>query len=226
MLAEIVGARKEEVACMGTLTANLHALLSSFYRPTGRRYKIMYEAKAFPSDQVRGQRLRLSASLLSVYPIVQYAFASQVEMHDFPDVALMPIEPRAGEYAIRTDDILDMIDQEGESIAIICFAGIQFYSGEFFDMERITRAGRAKVRVQLSTRECTSSSSCRAASLVGTLLMQWATCHSSSASGAPTLPSGARTSTSTPDLAGLLASLCTSAGAIVHGSLAGGDTTE
>ncbi|KAM0755695.1 kynureninase [Meredithblackwellia eburnea MCA 4105] len=123
-LADIVGAKQSEVACMGTLTANLHALFTSFYKPTPRRHKIMYEGKAFPSDA--------------------YAFASQVALHDYPPTSLLPIDPRPGEYNIRTEDIIKVIEEEGDSIAIICFGAIQYYSGQYFDIQTITAAGHAK----------------------------------------------------------------------------------
>ncbi|GAA5963018.1 hypothetical protein JCM8115_002591 [Rhodotorula mucilaginosa] len=123
-LAEIVGAKQSEVACMGTLTGNLHTLFTSFYQPTPQRYKIMYEGKAFPSDS--------------------YAFASHVALHDYPPSSLLPVYPREGEHAIRTEDILRIIEEEGDSIAVICFGAVQYYSGQWFDMEAITTAGRAK----------------------------------------------------------------------------------
>ncbi|BGP17631.1 hypothetical protein JCM10213_001282 [Rhodosporidiobolus nylandii] len=124
ILAEIVGAKPSEVACMGSLTGNLHTLLTSFYQPTEKRHKILYEGKAFPSDA--------------------YAFASHAALHDFPPSSLLPVFPREGEYTIRTEDILRIIEEEGDSIAVICFGAVQYYSGEWFDMEAITKAGQAK----------------------------------------------------------------------------------
>ena len=79
---------------------------------------------------------------------MQYAFASQVEAHDFPPTSLLPMDPLPGEYALRTEEILKVIEEEGDSIAVICFGAIQYYSGEFFDMKRIAAAGHAKVRLQ------------------------------------------------------------------------------
>lgn len=95
MIGGLIGAKDSEVATMGTLTANLHMLLCAFYRPTDKRYKIMFEKKAFPSDH--------------------YAFASQAEMHsrDISD-ALVVVGPRDGEYTLRTEDILERIDKEGD----------------------------------------------------------------------------------------------------------------
>lgn len=125
-MLDSAGAKKSEVACMGSLTANLHALFTSFYRPTPRRHKIMYEGKAFPSDS--------------------YAFASQAALHNYPPSSLLPVDPLPGEYTIRTEEILKIIEAEGDSIAVICFGAVQFYSGQFFDLEAITAAGHAKVR--------------------------------------------------------------------------------
>ncbi|SCV70382.1 BQ2448_1776 [Microbotryum intermedium] len=123
-LAEIVGAKPSEVACMGSLTSNIHILFTTFYRPTSDRHKILYEGKAFPSDQ--------------------YAFASQAEMRGLASSSLLPMDPRPHEYTLRTEDILQMIEEQGDSIAIICFGAVQYYSGQWFDMETITKAGHAK----------------------------------------------------------------------------------
>ncbi|GAA5944469.1 hypothetical protein JCM3775_005868 [Rhodotorula graminis] len=124
ILAEIVGAKPSEVACMGSLTGNLHTLFTSFYRPTPQRHKILYEGKAFPSDA--------------------YAFASHIALHDYPSSSLLPVFPRDGEHTIRTEDVLRIIEDEGDSIAVICFGAVQYYTGEWFDMEAITKAGHAK----------------------------------------------------------------------------------
>ncbi|GAA6013965.1 hypothetical protein JCM11491_003471 [Sporobolomyces phaffii] len=124
ILAEIVGAKPAEVACMGSLTGNLHTLLTSFYRPTPTRHKIMFEGKAFPSDC--------------------YAFASHVKLNDYSPTSLLPVHPRSNEHSIRTEDILKIIEEEGDSIAVICFGAVQYYNGELFDMEAITKAGHAK----------------------------------------------------------------------------------
>lgn len=94
MIAGLVGAKETEVASMGNLTANLHLLLCSFYRPTTDRYKILFEGKAFPSDH--------------------YAFASQVEMHGFKkEDGLVTVRPRKGEYTLHTADILEIIEKQG-----------------------------------------------------------------------------------------------------------------
>ena len=75
----------------------------------------------------------------------QYAFASQIEMNNFPPTSLLAMDPLPGEYTIRTSEILRVIEEQGESIAVICFGAIQYYSGEWFEMETITKAGHAKV---------------------------------------------------------------------------------
>lgn len=121
--AKIVGAKEEEVACMGTLTANLHLMLSTFYKPTAERYKILCEAKAFPSDQ--------------------YAFASQTAAHGFtPADAVLELSPREGEFTLREEDIIAVIEKEGPSIALVLFAGCQYYTGQVFPMQRITAAAQ------------------------------------------------------------------------------------
>lgn len=119
-LAAITGARKDEVVAMNTLTVNLHLLLLSFYRPEGQRYKIIMEAGAFPSDQ--------------------YALETQVRMHGFdPSDALIEISPRAGTDLIEEDDIIDAIREAGDSLALVIFGGVNYYTGQLFDMARITR---------------------------------------------------------------------------------------
>ncbi|OSX65052.1 hypothetical protein POSPLADRAFT_1073326 [Postia placenta MAD-698-R-SB12] len=125
VFAELVGAQESEVACMGTLTANLHLLLNTFYRPTTARYKILCEARAFPSDQ--------------------YAMASQAAAHGLdPATAILELAPRAGEHTLRTSDILDAITREGPSLALVLFSGVQYYTGQLFAIEAITRAAHAQ----------------------------------------------------------------------------------
>ncbi|KAF7969031.1 hypothetical protein HWV62_28652 [Athelia sp. TMB] len=123
LLAALVGAREPEVACMGTLTANLHLMLTTFYKPSAARYKILCEAKAFPSDQ--------------------YAFASQAALHGLdPADAVLELAPRAGEYFLREDDILRTIAAHGASIALVLLSGVQYYTGQLFPMAAITAAAR------------------------------------------------------------------------------------
>jgi len=123
-VAKIVGALPEEVIVMNQLTVNLHLLMVSFYRPTKQRYKIICEAKAFPSDQ--------------------YAMETQVKFHGYdPAAAIVELEPRAGEYAIRTEDIIKAIQQHGDTVALVLFGGVNYYSGQVFDMPAITKAAHA-----------------------------------------------------------------------------------
>jgi kynureninase len=122
ILAEIFGAKSSEVVSMNQLTVNLHLLMVSFYRPTSKRYKILTEAGAFSSDQ--------------------YALESQLKFHGFnPDDALIELKPRAGEFALRTEDILQVIQENRQDLALIMLGGVQYYTGQFFDIEKITTAG-------------------------------------------------------------------------------------
>ena len=123
--AELVGALPSEVVTMNTLTGNLHLMMVSFYRPTSERYKLVIEKQAFPSDR--------------------YATESQVRFHGFePDDALIEIAPRPGEATIRQEDIDQLIEEEGDSIALIMLPGVQYYTGQVFDMARITALGHDK----------------------------------------------------------------------------------
>lgn len=121
-LARVVGAKPPEITVMNTLTVNLHLLMVSFYRPDAKRYKIICEEKAFPSDQ--------------------YMIASQVKFHGFnPEDAVVEVKKRAGENHFRTEDILKKIEEIGEECALVLFGGVNYYSGQVLDMETITRAG-------------------------------------------------------------------------------------
>ncbi|SMN22789.1 similar to Saccharomyces cerevisiae YLR231C BNA5 Kynureninase, required for the de novo biosynthesis of NAD from tryptophan via kynurenine [Maudiozyma saulgeensis] len=121
LMASIVGAKTEEVAVLNSLTVNLNNMLVSFYRPTSTRYKILFEAGAFPSDC--------------------YAFINQCKNHNIdPQDGLITLTPRVGEYTLRTEDILDIIKKNYESLAIVCLPGIQYYTGQLFDIETITKA--------------------------------------------------------------------------------------
>jgi len=123
-LSSVVGAKKQEVVVMNQLTVNLHLMLVSFYRPAGKRFKIICEAKAFPSDQ--------------------YAFETHVRHHGFdPGTAIIEATPREGELTLRTDDILKLIAEHGEETALVLFGGINYYTGQLFDMKAITAAGQA-----------------------------------------------------------------------------------
>ncbi|KAJ6172532.1 hypothetical protein N7470_001599 [Penicillium chermesinum] len=124
LMAPVVGALQSEVAVMGTLTANLHFLMASFYRPTPQRYKIILEGKAFPSDHD-----------------LKYAIDSQVRHHKFnPEEAMVLIEPEDLDRPIlSTEQILKVIDDNASSTALVLLSAIQFYTGQYFDMERITK---------------------------------------------------------------------------------------
>ncbi|MEI9917186.1 MAG: kynureninase [Bacteroidota bacterium] len=120
-LAKIVGAKPEEVVAMNQLTVNLHLMLVSFYKPSGGRFKIITEAGAFSSDQ--------------------YAFESHIRLHGMhPDAALVEVAPSPGEYALRTEDIIKTIKQNADQLALVIFGGVQYYTGQFFDIEAITKA--------------------------------------------------------------------------------------
>jgi kynureninase len=120
-LSKIAGCLPNEIVVMNQLTVNLHLLMASFYRPTKQRYKIICEAKAFPSDQ--------------------YAFESQVKLHGLnPGETIIEIKPREGEYNLRTEDIITTIQQHANKTALVLFGGINYYSGQFFDLKKITEA--------------------------------------------------------------------------------------
>lgn len=125
-LSEIVGAKPTEVTVMNTLTVNLHLLMVSFYRPTQKKFKIICEEKAFPSDQ--------------------YMFQSQIDFHSKlvgfnPSEALVEIKRRDGEHNIRIEDILAKIEEVGEELALVLIGGVNYYTGQVFDMKTITEAG-------------------------------------------------------------------------------------
>ncbi|MEM0542878.1 kynureninase [Flavobacterium sp. j3] len=121
-LSKIVGAKPAEITVMNTLTVNLHLLMVSFYRPTKTRYKIICEEKAFPSDQ--------------------YMFQSQVEHHGYDSKdTIIEIKRRDGEHNIRLEDILSKIEEIGDELALVLFGGVNYYTGQVFDMKTITEAG-------------------------------------------------------------------------------------
>uniref|UniRef100_A0AAQ6A1B8 Kynureninase n=1 Tax=Amphiprion ocellaris TaxID=80972 RepID=A0AAQ6A1B8_AMPOC len=125
LMANVVGAKSEEVALMNGLTVNLHLLMLAFYKPTAARHKILLENKAFPSDH--------------------YAVESQIRLRGFdPQQSMLLLSPRPGEETLRTEDILEVIEKEGDSIAVVMFSGVQYYTGQLFNMAAITEAGQRK----------------------------------------------------------------------------------
>lgn len=120
-LARLVGAKEHEVVAMNGLTTNLHLLMVSFFRPSGKRTKILCEAKAFPSDR--------------------YALDSQLIHHQLdPKEHLIALEPREGEHTLRTEDVLSAIEDAGEELALVMMGGVNYYTGQLFDMATITAA--------------------------------------------------------------------------------------
>jgi len=125
LMAEVVGALPEEVSIMNSLTVNMHLMFIPFYRPTESRYKILMEAGAFPSDR--------------------YGVESHLRLHNISlEDGLIAMSPRSGENYLRTEDILKTIDDQGDSIALVFFSGIQYYSGQLFEMKEITEAAHKK----------------------------------------------------------------------------------
>ena len=121
LTANVVGALPIEVVVTHSLTTNLHLLMVSFYQPKGKRTKILCEAKAFPSDQ--------------------YALESQVKFHGLTNDHLVEIAPREGENLIRLEDILTKIEELGDELALVMIGGVNYYTGQLFDMKAITEAG-------------------------------------------------------------------------------------
>ena len=121
-LAKLTGAKQTEVVAMNQLTVNLHLMMVTFYRPTPKRYKILTEAGAFSSDQ--------------------YVFESQLKFHGLvPENALVEITPRPGETILRTEDILSSIEEHGKELALVIFGGVQYYTGQFFNIKKIMQSG-------------------------------------------------------------------------------------
>lgn len=121
-LAALTGAKPSEVVAMNHLTVNLHVMLVTFYRPTKTRFKIITETGPFSSDQ--------------------YAFDSQVKLHGFnPEEAIIELKPRPGEHTLRTEDIIKTIEHHKDQVALVIIGGVQYYTGQFFDIKKITEAG-------------------------------------------------------------------------------------
>lgn len=123
-LADLAGALPSEVVAMNTLTVNLHLMMTSFYRPDSKRFRIIMEGNAFPSDQ--------------------YAVETQAKWHGFnPDDAIVEIFPRNGEHGLRTEDIVAAVNQAGDSLALVLFSGVHYQTGQFFDISAITKAAHS-----------------------------------------------------------------------------------
>src|SRR5438034_1482808 len=121
--ARLVGAQPIEVICMNSLTVNLHLMMATFYRPTKSRFKILMEDPAFPSDT--------------------YAIKTQIVHHELePKEALLLARPREGEFTVRTEEILDLIEKHADELAVVLLAGVNFFTGQFFDIPTITAAAQ------------------------------------------------------------------------------------
>lgn len=120
-LAGLVGAKPVEVVAMNQLTVNLHLMMVSFYRPTKEKFKIIIESGAFSSDQ--------------------YAVETQIKFHQLnPEIALVELKPRAGEHTLRTEDIIQTIGKHGDQLALVLLSGVQYYTGQHFNIKKITEA--------------------------------------------------------------------------------------
>ena len=123
-MAKVVGGKPNEVVIMNTLTVNLHLMMISFYRPTSTRNKIIIESDAFPSDK--------------------YAAESQIKLHGYdPAECLIELKPREGEVCLREEDIKATIDAHGESLALVMLGNTNYYTGQYFDISKITEWGHA-----------------------------------------------------------------------------------
>ncbi|MET4080423.1 kynureninase [Pedobacter sp. UYP30] len=124
LMGELVGAKAAEVCAMNTLTVNLHLLMVSFYAPKGKRIKIIMEKGAFPSDQ--------------------YAIESQVRFNGYnPAETIIEVAPRAGEHTLRTEDIVAEILAQGDELALVLFGGVNYFTGQLFNMAAITKTGHS-----------------------------------------------------------------------------------
>jgi kynureninase len=121
--ARLVGAQPVEVICMNSLTVNLHLMMATFYRPTKLRFKILMEDPAFPSDT--------------------YAIKTQILHHKLePKEALVLARPRSGEFTVRTEEILDLIEKHTDELAVVLIGGVNFFTGQLFDIPTITAAAQ------------------------------------------------------------------------------------
>ena len=121
--ARLVGAQPNEVICMNSLTVNLHLMMATFYRPTKTRFKVLMEEPAFPSDT--------------------YAIKTQIAHHGFdPEEALVLARPRDGEFTVQQDDIEALLEKQGDQIALVLIAGVNFFTGQLFDIKTIAAAAQ------------------------------------------------------------------------------------
>jgi kynureninase len=122
-MARLIGAKANEVICMNSLTVNLHLMMATFYRPTKSRFKILMEDPAFPSDT--------------------YAIKTQIRHHGFdPRDALILARPRDGKFTVRTEDVVQLVEKNRDTLALIMIAGVNFFTGQLFDIARMTSAAR------------------------------------------------------------------------------------
>ena len=121
--ARLVGAQPNEVVCMNSLTVNLHLMMATFYRPTASRSKVLMEEPAFPSDN--------------------YAVKTQIRHHGYsPNESLLVARPRTGEVTLRMEDIEELLERSGDEISLVLFPGVNFFTGQFFDVARITEVAQ------------------------------------------------------------------------------------
>jgi len=122
-MARLVGAKPLEAICMNSLTVNIHLMMATFYQPTKSRFKVLMEDPAFPSDT--------------------YAIKTQMRQHGLnPKDALVLASPRKGEFTVRTEDIVDLIEQHRDDVAVLMIGAVNFFTGQFYDVEKISAAAR------------------------------------------------------------------------------------
>jgi kynureninase len=123
--ARLIGAKPNEVICMNSLTVNLHLMMVTFYRPTKSRFKILMEKPAFPSDT--------------------YAIKTQIVHHGLdPKDALILAQPREGEFTVRTEEVVDLIEKHADQLAVVMIGGVNFFTGQLFDIPKITSAAQKR----------------------------------------------------------------------------------
>jgi len=124
-ISRLVGAKPTEVICMNSLTVNLHLMMATLYRPTKSRFKILMEEPAFPSDT--------------------YAIKTQIVHHGLsPKDALVLARPRKGEFTVRTEDVVDLIEKHADQLAVVMIGTVNFFTGQLYDIRKITEAARKR----------------------------------------------------------------------------------